>query len=165
MPLPIKYREPVKDFFAGKITSKELRETIERIDDMQRSTGKISGRDVELTLKEVYASLRALSSIMYKEFDEQSAYRIGRLKNKLEAVHKDAEKEKGNITIPQPGLDKSFKAFFRRVKSEEFQKDIAELLQTKCTLNVPPINLPAGFTITPADRMALAWLLGDEDND
>lgn len=37
MPLPIKYREPVKDFFAGKITSKELRETIERIDDMQRS--------------------------------------------------------------------------------------------------------------------------------
>ena len=155
-------------------------------------TEKISGRDVELTIAEIYASCQALSNIMHMEFDEQSAYRVGRLKNKLEAIHKDAEKdrfdmcalygekdEKGNITIPQPGpapirlQDETDDAFNKRVAehtnlvrdNEGFQKDIAELLQNKCTLNVPPINLPAGFTITPADRMALAWLLGDEDND
>lgn len=37
MPLPQKYRKPVNDFFAGKITAKEMREMIERIDNVQMS--------------------------------------------------------------------------------------------------------------------------------
>lgn len=37
MPLPNRYRKPVDDLFAGRITSKELKEIIERIDGVQRS--------------------------------------------------------------------------------------------------------------------------------
>lgn len=153
-------------------------------------TEKVTGREIEMTAEELYLADISLSKIMQKEFDEKSAYRLGKLKGNLiflvEQVNKDRlpiferygkKDEKGNITIPQPGdapVRKEGEAedmFSQRLVeynaivelNEDFQKEIYELFQKKFTINVPPISLSKDFTITPADRMALAWLLGDEE--
>lgn len=153
-------------------------------------TEKITGREVELTTEEIYASLQALQRIMNKEFDEKTAYRIGKLHRNLTSIVKNVnelrleifrmygQKDKnGNITVPQPGQipvreqDETEDAFKQRLAEHEaviennklFQDEIAELLKIKQIVNVPPITLPAGFSITPADSIALAWFLGGEE--
>lgn len=153
-------------------------------------TEKVAGRIVVLTTEEVYASLAALTAVMGKEFNEKSAYRIGKLQSKLEAIRRHEDKDrldifniygkndgKGNINIPQPGpapergQEETDDDWNKRVSehvnltadNKGFQEDMAQLLKRKHTIEAPPIDLPANLTITPAVRMALAWLLGDED--
>lgn len=155
-------------------------------------TEKVTGRQVEITVKEIYASLQSLARIVNKEFDEKTAYRIGKLHRKLESLVKEAEKDRmdifslygkqdanGNISIPQPGPapvraeGETDDAYNKRVAehtnitrdNEGFQKDMQELLEAKNIVNALPVTLPAGFKISPQDRITLEWLFGDENLD
>ena len=45
MPLPERYEPILKDFFAGKITGKEMARTIEEMDNRQMSLNFVKGKD------------------------------------------------------------------------------------------------------------------------
>lgn len=153
-------------------------------------TENVTGREVEMTVEEVFEANKSLSRIMKKEFDEKSAYRLGKLQSKFISIIWQVDKDRlpifemfgkkdvqGNISIPQAGempvrvegeaedmFNQRLAEYDAVVKlNENFEKEMSEIFQKKVIINIPPVNLPNSFTITPADRMSLVWLLGDEE--
>lgn len=47
MPLPERYRKPVDDFYAGKLSGRDLREIVERIDNIQMSLNFVVSSECE----------------------------------------------------------------------------------------------------------------------
>lgn len=93
MPLPQKYRKPVDDFFAGKITSREMREMIERIDDMQMSfemTQSISGTET-MKIPTIEDFKKIAIDEMQEAFDRAIDSRI--IRELQETITKEANNE------------------------------------------------------------------------
>lgn len=121
---------------------------------------------MELTLKDLVAAKDSLGHLLQCEMGARTAFQMARIMRQTMTEMRDYERARITLCRRLGTLPDGAKIFeFTPENRAEFDGEMKILLDTEVQLNITPLPAEDLPNLTPADAMALWWLVEDPQKE